>query len=218
MPKQLVDLLRAGFMRAGDVVFFTFKKHTFHGVITENGFIHRTTHHNESIFGSTCFETLTRWTETCLQERLQEYNTRYSAWRRVKHLEKNLTLETLYNKLQKKKLLEQRHIHGARLEQLVRLQQLESCELKTQLQDAHQALDQWHDWWRNHRGNTPPPVPEIVVEASVPPPMAAANVETVEAPAEKRTSIWYPPGVLDTSAVMHLEPRAVAAYTHAFFT
>jgi len=220
MPKHLSDLLNANLVHVGDTLYFTFKKNTFTGCITEHGFIHRTKHGGEDIFGSQCFDTPTQWTETCLQDRLQEYNTRYSAWRRVKHQMTDTSLENIYNKLQKDKLLQLRHIHGARLQQLVRLQQMESCELKTQLETAHEALDQWHDWWRNHSGNSPPPVPEIhqvpVVENA--PTEKMEDVERVESPDVAQTSIWYPPSSSSFDDLQRLDPRAVAAYVHAFFT
>ena len=166
MPKHLIDLLNAKLINVGERLHFTFKKHTFSGLVTEHGFIHRTRYQTGPlIFGATCFDSPTKWTNTCLQEHLQEYNTRYSAWRRVRVSRTDKTLEYTYNQLQKKVLLEQRHLRGARLQQLVRLQQIESCELKTRLEDAHEALDKWHDWWRNHSGNSPPPVPEIATAA-----------------------------------------------------
>lgn len=219
MPKHLSDLIHNDFIHAGDIIFFTFKKNTFYGTITEHGFIHRTKHKQESIFGTNCFDTLTRWTETCLQERLQEYNTRYSAWRRVKHHRTGMSLENIHNKMVQKQLISQRHIEGARLQQLVRLQQMETCELKTQLQDAHQALDKWHDWWRNHSGNTPPPVMLVSPPAQSPKEdVEEEDVEVVEAPDTPQTAVWFPPGKLDATAVKNMDPRAVAAYVHAFFT
>ena len=118
-----------------------------------------------------------------------------------------------------KQLISQRHIEGARLQQLVRLQQMETCELKTQLQDAHQALDKWHDWWRNHSGNTPPPVMLVSPPAQSPKEdVEEEDVEVVEAPDTPQTAVWFPPGKLDATAVKNMDPRAVAAYVHAFFT
>lgn len=220
MPKHLIDLLNANLVRVGEPIHFTFKKHTFSGLITEHGFIHRTRYQSGPlIFGPTCFDSPTKWTNTCLQEHLQEYNTRYSAWRRVRVTNVDKTLEQLYNQLQKKDLLEQRHLRGARLQQLVRLQQIESCELKTRLEDAHQALDQWHDWWRNHSGNTPPPVPEVATTViSNPTETKTEPAEVVETHETPQTAIWYPPGACTYQGVTTLEPRAIAAYAHEFFS
>jgi hypothetical protein len=220
MPKHLSDLLNANLIHVGDTIYFIFKKKMFTGIVTEHGFIHRTKFKGEDIFGSKCFDTPTQWAETCLQEHLHEYNTRYSAWRRVKHRPTEKSLESIYKSLQKDKLLQQRHLHGTRLQQLVRLQQMESCELKTQLETAHEALDQWHDWWRNHSGNTPPPVPEICIPqvSETPPPTKMEDVERVESPDVAQTSIWYPPSSASLEELQRLEPQAVAAYVHAFFT
>ena len=169
MTKQVADLVQGNLISVGDIIFFTFKKHKFRGVIAEHGLVHRTTHNGAVVFPNRCFNSLTQWTETCIQDELQEYHTRYSAWRRVRHELSNKTMDQLYRQIHQERLREQHHLSDVKLHQLVKLQQQESCELKTRLEDAHTALQAWNDWYRQHYGSSPPPVTALPVPPPRPP-------------------------------------------------
>ena len=90
--RRLQQLLQARIIFAADVLYFTFKKHVFTGKIAQGGLIWRCTWQKPGeqaieIFQARnaiqqqpyvrTFESLTDWTETCIQECLDEYHTRY---------------------------------------------------------------------------------------------------------------------------------------------
>ena len=91
---SLSDILSKGLIKVGDSVEFTFKDNHFVAKICKGGIISdckarragMTTYENvlQSVIS---FGSLTAWTESCLQEVLNEYYTRYSSWKRVTHLQ-----------------------------------------------------------------------------------------------------------------------------------
>ena len=111
MARRLLNIIQSGVgLAQNDVIFFTFKKHKFSAYVTSAGLIHNVTwekpndHHVVSVFPMRTFESLTDWTETCIQEKLDEYHTRYSAWRRVRHFKTSKPMEELYKEYQRLKL------------------------------------------------------------------------------------------------------------------
>jgi hypothetical protein len=117
--RRLQQLLQARIIFAGDVLYFTFKKHIFTGQIAQGGLIWHCTwqkpgENAENIFrGDTVlhqqpyvrtFESLTDWTETCIQECLDEYHTRYSSWKRVRHQRSDQPMEVLFKHLQRREM------------------------------------------------------------------------------------------------------------------
>jgi len=85
MTSILSRLLEAGLVRVGDKIAFTFKRHKFAATITEGGIIGQCTWNNNAIQQSG-FKTLTEWCDTCIQELIHEYVTRFSSWKRVRHV------------------------------------------------------------------------------------------------------------------------------------
>ena len=98
--RRLQRLIQARIVFTDDVLFFTFKKHIFTGKVAQGGLIWNCTWQKpgelpQDIFKHVTglgqqpyirtFESLTDWTETCIQECLDEYHTRYSSWKRVRH-------------------------------------------------------------------------------------------------------------------------------------
>ena len=70
--RRLQCLLESKLVKEDDVLEFTFKKHVFRGRICEGGFIYRCSWLNTSgmdmlIFEGKTFESLTDWTESCIQ-------------------------------------------------------------------------------------------------------------------------------------------------------
>ena len=99
--RRLQCLLDSKLIEEDDILEFTFKKHRFRGLVCQGGFIYRSSWVNSSgdtlsIFEGQTFESLTDWTESCIQEKLKEYHTRYSSWKRVRHRMKQCTMEKLF--------------------------------------------------------------------------------------------------------------------------
>lgn len=112
---RLRRLLQERLVNLEDVLYFTFKKHVFTGHVTTGGLIWNCTWQKpgegaQDIFKHTVslgqqpyvrtFESLTDWTETCIQECLDEYHTRYSSWKRVRHQLSDKPMEVLFKNLQ----------------------------------------------------------------------------------------------------------------------
>lgn len=85
MTSVLQRLLDSGVIHKNDPIMFKFKRHTFGAVIAEGGFIGKCTMNGKPVDLSG-FKTLTDWCDSCIQELVQEYVTRFSSWKRVKHV------------------------------------------------------------------------------------------------------------------------------------
>lgn len=90
---SLHDLVRCGMVTIGDKVEFTFKGNRFTSRILRGGllgdFYLQKTHESapsKILTTTVAFNSLTAWTEACLQDVLEEYYTRYSSWKRVYHV------------------------------------------------------------------------------------------------------------------------------------
>jgi len=90
---SLHDLVRNGMVQVGDQVEFTFKGNHFTSRILRGGllgdFFLQKTHESapsKVLKNTIAFNSLTAWTEACLQDVLEEYYTRYSSWKRVYHV------------------------------------------------------------------------------------------------------------------------------------
>ena len=81
----LQKLLDAELVRPDDEIAFTFKKHKFTGVISSGALITQCTWNGQPI-RQNGFKTLTDWCDTCIQELVHEYVTRFSSWKRVRHV------------------------------------------------------------------------------------------------------------------------------------
>jgi hypothetical protein len=77
-------LLSSGLISAGDHIAFNFKKDTFSAKVVAGGLIAQCTMNGDSV-ALPPFRTLTDWCDTCIQELVHEYVTRFSSWKRVKH-------------------------------------------------------------------------------------------------------------------------------------
>lgn len=116
---RLQRLLQERLVNLEDVLYFTFKKHVFTGHVTNGGIIWNCTWQKpgelaQEIFKHSVslgqqpyvrtFESLTDWTETCIQECLDEYHTRYSSWKRVRHQLTDKPMEVLFKNLQMREI------------------------------------------------------------------------------------------------------------------
>lgn len=160
---------------AGDEIYFTFKKNRFQGKLNDTGLIYnivwtRPTSVSESIFVQRSFESLTDWTETCIQEKLDEYHTRYSAWRRVRHERTGKTMEQLYKEYMRLNL--QDHVSKLSTSDLVQLNHLNKekiLEMKIEHDKLHEKIQEWETWFKKNHANTALPVQKIVTEPEPPP-------------------------------------------------
>lgn len=85
MTSVLQRLLDSKVIHTNDPIVFKFKRHTFGATIAEGGLIGQCTMNGKPVDLSG-FKTLTDWCDSCIQELVQEYVTRFSSWKRVKHV------------------------------------------------------------------------------------------------------------------------------------
>ena len=103
---SLRDLLSHGLMHCGDGVEFTFKGNTFAATIFAGGILASATWkkpndktHAPCFMDRAGFDSLTDWCDTCIQELLDEYATRFSGWKRCKHTQTGTPMAMLRDQL-----------------------------------------------------------------------------------------------------------------------
>ena len=121
--KRLCRLFDSGSVAIGDKIFFEFKGNTFSAHFAEGGILHNCGWKNikgtnAHIFKNKTFVTLSDWTESCIQDILQEYSTRYSSWKRVTHVKSNSTLDEIWKAYMENKL---QHVKKPNVYQLQQL-------------------------------------------------------------------------------------------------
>tara|TARA_B110000967_G_scaffold39518_1_gene39246 strand:- start:1851 stop:2624 length:774 start_codon:yes stop_codon:yes gene_type:complete len=91
--KILRQLLQHNFLNVGETLYFEFKKFIFYCKISEDGILHDCSYKNiETSMMQKCheavagFQSLTDWSDLCVQEISGEYVTRFSAWKRVRRM------------------------------------------------------------------------------------------------------------------------------------
>jgi hypothetical protein len=155
--RRLQQLIVSDLVWVDDELFFFFKKNKFSCQITRGGLLWKCVwkkpdgssvnlfRNSSTIDGRPyvrTFESLTDWTETAIQECLQEYHTRYSSWKRVRHARLEQPMETIYKHLQQKKLATKttRDAEAIGLfEQIAAL-----TDLSEQYKNRIDAWEQWH--------------------------------------------------------------------------
>ncbi len=178
--RRLQQLLQARIISEKDVLYFTFKKHIFTGKVGQGGVIGRCTWQkpNEqprSIFDGVrmiqhqayvrTFESLTDWTETCIQECLDEYHTRYSSWKRVRHQQKDVPMEVLFKHLQRSQMTNSDQPEGR---SILLYEQIASQKQYIDMLTEHG--DKWVRWFQQNY-----PDQELPVAALQTPAAAAAS-------------------------------------------
>ena len=100
MTSTLHKLLAAGLVHRNDELAFHFKGHTFSARLTQGGLLSHCTWNSEPVLqDKVAFTTLTDWCDTCIQELLDEYVTRFSSWKRVRHVATGISLAQIRTKL-----------------------------------------------------------------------------------------------------------------------
>lgn len=164
MARRLACILQSPVeLNPNDRIFFTFKKNKFIATVTTAGLIHNVIWEppiglSVEVFKLRTFESLTDWTETCIQEKLQEYHTRYSAWRRVRHMPTNKPMEALHKEYQRIKLTNTKKMSSQEMQQLITLSQERILYLQKCLESRDEALTKWSTWWKENNPDTECPV------------------------------------------------------------
>ena len=79
--------MQHGLVKSGDTLGFTFKRHDFTARLLDGGIIGFCMFDGNPVFRDRSgFLSLTDWSDTCIQECLQEFVTRFSSWKRIRHL------------------------------------------------------------------------------------------------------------------------------------
>lgn len=165
MTRRVHNLIESSIdIVAGDVIYFTFKKNRFQGKLNQTGLIYNIVWTlpnsvSESIFLQRSFESLTDWTETCIQEKLDEYHTRYSAWRRVRHERTGKTMEQLYKEYVCLNLQDNiSKLSASELVQLNHLNKEKILEMSIEHDELNKKVQEWETWFRKNHPNTALPV------------------------------------------------------------
>lgn len=155
--RRLQQLLQARIIFIDDVLYFTFKKHLFTGQVAQGGILWRCTwqrpgdspkpifepsEHNNVPYVRT-FESLTDWTETCIQECLDEYHTRYSSWKRVRHQRSEQPMEALFKFLQKQSLMARESDDSTK--NILLFEQF--ATQRHRIETLTQELERWRAWF-----------------------------------------------------------------------
>lgn len=168
--RRLQQLLQTQIVFVDDTLYFSFKKHVFTGKVAKGGLIWKCTwqkpgEETRPVFSAPAtieqqrfirtFESLTDWTETCIQECLDEYHTRYSSWKRVRHQRTDQPMEVLFKHLQKKQLAKESNSskHILLYEQL--------ASQTHHIETLKAALGKWTHWFKQSHPNAPVPVESI---------------------------------------------------------
>ncbi len=169
--RRLQQLLQTQIVFVNDTLYFSFKKHVFTGKIAKGGLIWKCTWQKPGeearpVFSTPAtieqqrfirtFESLTDWTETCIQECLDEYHTRYSSWKRVRHQRTDQPMEVLFKHLQKKQLTKESTNSS---KQILLYEQLASQTHHIETLKA--ALDKWTQWFTQAHPNVSVPVASV---------------------------------------------------------
>ena len=92
----LYDLVQSKVLRKGDYLTFSYKSHSFSARVDGNGVLGHFRHNDVPVFSARLpFDSLSVWADNCIQELAKEYVTRFSAWKRVKHEQSGLCMNTL---------------------------------------------------------------------------------------------------------------------------
>ena len=101
----LHDLLTRRLVESGDELYFMFRQNRFACKIVTPGQLSQCTWKTPDVKAHIAFsqgqdyKSLTAWADACLHELLEEYVSRFSAYKRVRHSPTNLPVENLRQRL-----------------------------------------------------------------------------------------------------------------------
>ncbi len=169
--RRLERLLQARIIFNDDILYFSFKKHIFTGKIVQGGLIWNCTWQkpgdspkeifkNQACLGQQpyirTFESLTDWTETCIQECLDEYHTRYSSWKRVRHKRSDQPMEVLFKHLQRRQMTP----NDPKSKSILLFEQLASQ--KGHIAQLTEHIRLWMKWYQGTHPGEPLPIESLV--------------------------------------------------------
>ena len=187
--RRLQQLLQSRIIFTNDVLYFTFKKHIFTGKIAQGGLIWYCTWQKPGeqahpIFNTRTsiqtqpyvrtFESLTDWTETCIQECLDEYHTRYSSWKRVRHQRTDQPMEVLFKHLQRRQMTSNDSRQPDNNRSVLLYEQIASQ--KHQIETLSKHITQWTTWF--HKTYPDQQIPVQPIENT--PPVAAVSTAAAQ--------------------------------------
>lgn len=92
----LFNLVQSNLLKASDHLFFLYKSYTFTCQVNNLGVLYNFKCNGKAVFTERLpFDSLSVWADTCIQELANEYVTRFSSFKRTKHLESGLSLNTI---------------------------------------------------------------------------------------------------------------------------
>ena len=96
----LYNLIEQGLVYEGNTICFNYKGNSFEGIVNAIGVIYKSfvTKDNikiEIFKDRLPFESLSNWSDSCIQDICKEYVTRFSSWKRLRHKESGLSMQNL---------------------------------------------------------------------------------------------------------------------------
>ncbi len=183
MAKRLPNLIESPIdFVAGDQITFSFKNNIFSAYVSDKGLIYDTAwtapgNTQRKIFDVRSFESLTDWTETCIQEKLQEYHTRYSAWRRVRQSRTRTPMEDLFKEFMRNNYKSKlKKLSPTDFEHFNDLNNQRILQLELQLQKKNKIVDEWSSWFEKYHTGEKMPVEREQNEQPPPTKMAVRPI------------------------------------------
>lgn len=92
----LHDLVRSRILCPGDHLCFRYKHYLFSCQVDDNGVMYNFQSNKRRVFCDRLpFDSISTWADSCIQQIAKEYVTRFSSWKRVRHQESGLCMNSL---------------------------------------------------------------------------------------------------------------------------
>ena len=92
----LHDLVQSMILSADDHLCFRYKTYVFSCQIDADGVLYNFQANQRRVFCDRLpFDSISAWADACIQQIAKEYVTRFSSWKRVRHLESGLSMNSL---------------------------------------------------------------------------------------------------------------------------
>lgn len=92
----LHDLVRSMILSPDDHLCFRYKNYIFSCQVDSDGVMYNFQANKRRVFCDRLpFDSISAWADSCIQQIAKEYVTRFSSWKRVRHLESGLCMNSL---------------------------------------------------------------------------------------------------------------------------
>jgi len=92
----LHDLVRSMILSPDDHLCFRYKHYIFSCQVDSDGVMYNFQANKRRVFCDRLpFDSISAWADSCIQQIAKEYVTRFSSWKRVRHLESGLCMNSL---------------------------------------------------------------------------------------------------------------------------